>query len=238
MNAPLITCLTFISTYPLVADIAVDTSAPKLPPPPSGETVTLNPEVIGRLTKEIGGVLQLPGQTPNQAAQAGGERSAPPLSPLPGEQPGNAAVSLPAPASPVPAAAAATPQPSASTAPASSAVSQPLLPAYPANESLARWQDAMEAYGSDAMPVRLLALLQSLNPQKPLAQNEEAYTEALACHRLALSGNAAAMRQLARAFESGSLAGLVFPQSMVASYFFMNKAQSSLPDLKPSPANP
>lgn len=242
MKTSLLICLAVTSTLPLLADIKVDTSAPKLPPPPTDESITLNPALVDKLTKEIGQVVQPPGQKnePSRAAQ-----EVPPLSPLPGAQPGGTPPATPVqPGAPVASPASQPLAPAASApgaAPESAApavVPQTLLQAPVTGNILAQWYAAVEAYGTDSMPVRLLGLLQSLNPQKPIAQHTDAYTAALTCHRLALSGNAEAMRQLAQAFESGSLAGLVFPQSMVASYFFLNRAQSTLPDLKPAPAAP
>lgn len=238
MKSSLFICLMTGSSLPLFADIKVDTEAPKLPPPPTRESITLNPALVDKLTKEIGQVIQTPDQ---KAGQPGAGQEAPPLSPLPGSQP-TAVSPAGVPASVESPSPAASPQPTPEvpgTAPSVSAQTAPVqtLPPAPATgDPLAQWYSAVEAYGTDSMPVRLMALLQSLNPQKPIAEHTAAYTAALTCHRLALSGNAEAMRQLAQAFESGSLAGLVFPQSMVASYFFLNRAQSALPDLRPAPA--
>lgn len=243
MKTSLIICLAVTSSLPLLSDIKVDTTAPKLPPPPTDESITLNPALVDKLTKEIGQVIQTPDQ---KTVTSRTEQGAPPLIPLPGTQPAGtppgatpaqagAPVASPASQPLVPAAAAPGTAPE-SAAPA--VAPQTLLQAPVTGDILAQWYTAVEAYGTDSMLVRLLGLLQSLNPQKPIAQHTDAYTAALTCHRLALSGNAEAMRQLAQAFECGTLAGLVFPQSMVASYFFLNRAQSTLPDLKPAPAAP
>lgn len=73
-----------------------------------------------------------------------------------------------------------------------------------------RWLQAMAAAGTDLQAVRLLALLQELNPQAPLAAKPEAYAEVLALHRRASSGNPAACAELAQSLRSGVLPGGLF----------------------------
>lgn len=68
-----------------------------------------------------------------------------------------------------------------------------------------RWQQAMDAAGTELMPVRLLALLQQLNPDKPMAEHADAYAEALRLHVLAAAGNRTAKTQLATALKNGML---------------------------------
>lgn len=233
MKKTIFTCLLFGVALPLSADIKVDTTVPKLPPPPSKETITLNPAITKQLTKAVGEVI-----VPPKEDHAGDTASAPSLRPMPDAPPSSTPVvptvapsqAAPAPATPLPEPAAPA---SPSTTSAAPATASTLTVGAATGDSLAQWYAAAEAYGTDAMPVRLIGLLQTLNPQKTPTSDPQAYTEALRCHRLALSGNTAAMRQLAEAFQSGTLAGLAFPQSMAASLYFSNRAQNNLPDLKP-----
>lgn len=74
-----------------------------------------------------------------------------------------------------------------------------------ANADVALWQQAMDASGTELMPVYLLALLQKLNPDKPMVEHAEAYAEALRLHMLAAAGNRTAKKQLAAALQSGVL---------------------------------
>lgn len=69
----------------------------------------------------------------------------------------------------------------------------------------ALWQQAMDAAGTELLPVRLLALLQKLNPDKPMAEHAEAYAEALRLHVLATAGNREAKLRLSAAFRTGTL---------------------------------
>ena len=73
-----------------------------------------------------------------------------------------------------------------------------------------RWLQAMAAAGTDMQPVLLLALLQELNPQTPLAANPEAYAAALTLHREASAGKTAACTELALSLRCGVLAGGLF----------------------------
>ncbi len=76
------------------------------------------------------------------------------------------------------------------------------------------WQAVMMDAGTELADVRLLALLQRLNPDEPLSLRAEAYADALREHHLALAGNARACRALALAFRSGRLeSGLLFIRS-------------------------
>ena len=68
-----------------------------------------------------------------------------------------------------------------------------------------QWQCAMDAAGTEHFPVRLLALLQELNPDKPMAQHMEAYAEALRLHTLAAAGNKQACESLADSLITGYL---------------------------------
>ena len=68
-----------------------------------------------------------------------------------------------------------------------------------------QWQCAMDAAGTEHFPVRLLALLQELNPDKPMARHMEAYAEALRLHTLAAAGNKQACASLADSLLSGNL---------------------------------
>lgn len=70
---------------------------------------------------------------------------------------------------------------------------------------VALWQQAMDAAGTELMPVHLLALLQRLNPDKPMEQNAALYAEALRLHVLAAAGNKAAKVELASALRIGVL---------------------------------
>ena len=73
------------------------------------------------------------------------------------------------------------------------------------NAEAALWQQAMDASGTELMPVYLLALLQKLNPDKPMVEHAEAYAEALRLHMLAAAGNKTAKNQLAAALQCGLL---------------------------------
>lgn len=74
-----------------------------------------------------------------------------------------------------------------------------------ANADVALWQQAMDASGTELMPVYLLALLQKLNPDKPMVEHADVYAEALRLHMLASAGNRTAKKQLAAALQSGVL---------------------------------
>ena len=77
-----------------------------------------------------------------------------------------------------------------------------------------QWMAAMDAAGTELLPVRLLALLQSLNPGMPMQEHEELYAEALRLHVLAAAGNKQARAVLALAFETGRLpSGLCLMQN-------------------------
>lgn len=73
------------------------------------------------------------------------------------------------------------------------------------NADVALWQQAMDASGTELMPVYLLALLQKLNPDKPMVEHADVYAEALRLHMLAAAGNKTAKKQLAVALQSGVL---------------------------------
>ena len=69
----------------------------------------------------------------------------------------------------------------------------------------ALWQQAMDAAGTEMMPVLLLALLQRLNADKPMATHAALYADALRLHVLAAAGNKEARIQLAAALQVGML---------------------------------
>ena len=67
------------------------------------------------------------------------------------------------------------------------------------------WQQAMDAAGTEMMPVLLLALLQRLNPDKPMDKHAALYAETLRLHVLAAAGNKEARLMLAAALQAGML---------------------------------
>lgn len=69
----------------------------------------------------------------------------------------------------------------------------------------ALWQQAIDAAGTELMPVLLLALLQRLNPDKPMDTHAPLYAEALRLHVLAAAGNKEARLMLAAALQVGML---------------------------------
>ncbi len=76
------------------------------------------------------------------------------------------------------------------------------------------WQAAMRDAGTELAEVRLLVLLQRLNPLEPPATRAEDYAEVLRLHHLMLAGNARACLLLARACREGRFEnGLQFIQS-------------------------
>ncbi len=76
------------------------------------------------------------------------------------------------------------------------------------------WQAAMRDAGTELADVRLLVLLQRLNPLDPPAARAEDYAAALRLHHLMLAGNARACLELARACRNGHFeSGLIFIQS-------------------------
>lgn len=76
---------------------------------------------------------------------------------------------------------------------------------------MALWQEAMDAAGTEMMPVRLLVLLQKLNPAKSMADESALYAEALRLHVLAAAGNREARLGLSDSFRRGVLPnGLLF----------------------------
>lgn len=70
-----------------------------------------------------------------------------------------------------------------------------------------QWQAAMDAAGTELLPVQLLALLQQLNPHLPMQEHPALYAEALRLHVLAAAGNKQARGVLALALETGVLPG-------------------------------
>ncbi len=78
-----------------------------------------------------------------------------------------------------------------------------------------QWQAAMDAAGTELLPVQLLALLQQLNPHMPMQEHPALYAEALRLHVLAAAGNKQARAVLILALETGHLpCGLLFLQDL------------------------
>ncbi len=76
------------------------------------------------------------------------------------------------------------------------------------------WQAAMRDAGTELADVRLLVLLQRLNPLDPPSARAEDYAAVLRLHHLMLAGNARACLLLARACREGCFeSGLLFIQS-------------------------
>ncbi len=76
------------------------------------------------------------------------------------------------------------------------------------------WQAALRDAGTELADVRLLVLLQRLNPLDPPSARAEDYAAALRLHHLMLAGNARACLELARACRTGAFeSGLHFLQS-------------------------
>lgn len=69
----------------------------------------------------------------------------------------------------------------------------------------ARWQAAMDAAGTELMPVMLLGLLQRLNPHLPMEEHAALYAEALRLHVQAAGGDKAARMELTAALRVGAL---------------------------------
>ncbi len=96
-------------------------------------------------------------------------------------------------------------------APAAEAANETSLPTVPGVED---WQAAMRDAGTELADVRLLVLLQRLNPQESPAARAEDYAAALRLHHLMLAGNARACLELARACREGCFeSGLLFLRS-------------------------
>ncbi len=87
------------------------------------------------------------------------------------------------------------------------------LPA-PSAPAVEDWQAALRDAGTELADVRLLVLLQRLNPLDPPASRAEDYAEVLRLHHLMLAGNARACLILAAACRAGHFeGGLIFIQS-------------------------
>ncbi len=87
------------------------------------------------------------------------------------------------------------------------------------------WQAAMRDAGTELADVRLLVLLQRLNPLDPPAARAEDYAAALRLHHLMLAGNARACLALARACREGHFeSGLLFIQSEALSAVLERRA--------------
>ncbi len=104
------------------------------------------------------------------------------------------------------------------------------------------WQAAMRDAGTELADVRLLVLLQRLNPLDPPAARAEDYAAALRLHHLMLAGNARACLALAAACRTGQFeTGLHFIQSEALARVLERRAASfqlaPLPELQ-RPAQP
>ncbi len=97
------------------------------------------------------------------------------------------------------------------------------------------WQAAMRDAGTELADVRLLVLLQRLNPLEPPASRAEDYAEALRLHHLMLAGNARACLALAAACRAGKFeSGLHFIQSDLLAEVLERRASAF--QLAPSPS--
>ncbi len=98
----------------------------------------------------------------------------------------------------------------------------PSLPA-----ELAEWQAAMDEAGSELSDVRLLVLLQRLNPLDPPGERADDYAAALYLHHLMLAGNRRACRELAEASRRGVLpGGLTFIKSEALAMMLEQRASA------------
>ncbi len=99
------------------------------------------------------------------------------------------------------------------------------------------WQAAMRDAGTELADVRLLALLQRLNPLDPPSARAEDYAAALRLHHLMLAGNARASLALASACRKGQFeSGLAFIRSEALARLLEQRAAAfQLPLL---PVNP
>ncbi len=117
----------------------------------------------------------------------------------------------------VPPAPAATPPVAESPGQTDERVSPAIPPSSPEPTSapgVEDWQAALRDAGTELADVRLLVLLQRLNPLEPPSARAEDYAEALRLHHLMLAGNARACLSLARACRDGHFeSGLLFIQS-------------------------
>ncbi len=97
------------------------------------------------------------------------------------------------------------------------------------------WQAAMRDAGTELADVRLMVLLQRLNPLDPPSARAEDYAAALRLHHLMLAGNARACLALARACREGHFeSGLVFIQSVqLAALLEQRAAAFQLPPAAP-----
>ncbi len=100
------------------------------------------------------------------------------------------------------------------------------------------WQAVMRDAGTELADVRLLVLLQRLNPLEPPAARAEDYAAVLRLHHLMLAGNARACLKLARACREGRFeSGLAFIQSdALATVLERRAVQFQLPT--PAPVSP
>ncbi len=140
-----------------------------------------------------------------------------------------------APASPAAAAPDAEAGSAASPESAASELSLPITSAPSSAPSVEDWQAAMRDAGTELADVRLLVLLQRLNPLDPPSARAEDYAAALRLHHLMLAGNARACLELARACRAGQFeSGLLFIQSEPLAAVLERRAaafQLPLPDL-------
>ncbi len=119
---------------------------------------------------------------------------------------------------------------------AASPTSPPALSSAPGVED---WQAAMRDAGTELADVRLLVLLQRLNPLDPPSARAEDYAAALRLHHLMLAGNARACLELARACRDGHFtSGLIFIQSESLAVVLERRAASFQVPASPLPAMP
>ncbi len=137
---------------------------------------------------------------------------------------------------------ATKPSPAAAEPPAAAEVPEKVPGARPEPSSapgVEDWQAAMRDAGTELGDVRLLVLLQRLNPLDPPAARAEDYAAALRLHHLMLAGNPRACLELARACREGALAsGLAFIQDDALALLLERRAAAfQLRHPLPSPAS-
>ena len=86
------------------------------------------------------------------------------------------------------------------------------------------WQAALLAEDEELARVLLLAWLQGLNPLCPMEQHARAYADAVALHRKAQAGHAAACAALAAAYRAGRLGELTLPVSEEKARWYEQRA--------------
>ncbi len=101
------------------------------------------------------------------------------------------------------------------------------------------WEAAMRDAGTELADVRLLVLLQRLNPLDPPAARAADYASVLRVHHLMLAGNSRACLTLADAFRKGRFEnGLLFIQSELLAAALERRSRAFLTPLHDIPASP